>query len=93
MNLFQPVNPSLYPIVEILVKRTMQGKLDSSEQNLTATINGESRRAIDKSVNTTVAVDTRLDARSSTAFLNLNDPRECARVARYEQRTKKSCLQ
>ena len=70
----------------------MQGKLDSSEQNLTAAINGESRRVIDKRVKTTVPVDTRLDALCSTAFLNLNDPRECAIVAYCEQRTKKSCL-
>lgn len=65
----------------------MQGELDSSEQNLTAAINGG---LLTSCVKTTVPVDTRLDALNSTAFLNLNDPRERAKspAVKFAQRTR-----
>lgn len=46
-------------------------------------------------VKTTVPVDKRLDALSSTAFLNLNDPRECAKslAVNNAQRTRAWCKQ
>lgn len=78
------------PFVQILEKREMQSELYSSERNLTAAINGG---LLTSCVKTTVPVDTRLDALSGTAFLNLNDLREYAKslAEKNTQRTRACC--